>query len=292
MKRDFYSEVTDKIVARLEAGTLPWVKGWSAGKGSAIPMNATTNRPYSGVNVLLYWASMECGYARPRFLTFKQAQAAGGHVKRGEKGMPLCFFKQLEVADAAKPDETKSIPMLRQYTVFNVAQCEDLPDDVVNGEYVAPLNKDARERLADQFIVATGADFREGQGKPCYVPSRDFITVPRFSDFRSAPEYYADSFHELAHWTGHKSRLDRDFKGRFDTDAYAMEELLAELTAAFLCAEFGMDNQHANQAAYLEHWLKVLKADSRAIFTVASKAQAAANYLRDAANAAPSAIAA
>jgi antirestriction protein ArdC len=289
MKRDLYQTVTDKIVAQLEAGTLPWVKGWST-SGSMVPMNAVSNRPYSGINVLLYWASLECGWSRPRFLTFKQAKDAGGHVRKGETGMPLYFFKQLDITDKAT-GEDKTIPMLRQYTVFNVAQCGGLSDRIM-GEITAPLNQAQRQRLADDFIAATGADFREGAGAPCYVPSKDFVTVPRFAEFQDSPEYYAASFHELVHWTGHKSRLDRDLKGRFDVDAYAMEELVAELGAAFLCAEFGLDNAHANQASYLDHWLKVLKADNRAIFTAASKAQAAANYLRDAANAAALPIAA
>lgn len=289
MKRDLYTEVTNKIVAQLEAGTLPWVKGWSTAGGSMMPMNAISNRPYSGINVLLFWASAECGWKRPRFLTFKQALEAGGHVRKGEKGMKLYFFKQLQITDAHNPDETKRIPMLREYTVFNVEQCDGLPDHVIYGPKgaPAPVNHDRRETLADEFIVVTGADLREGKGVPCYVPSKDFITVPSFAEFHDAPEFYAAAFHELAHWTGHKARLDRDLKTRFDTDAYAMEELVAELTAAFVCAEFGLDNAHANQAAYLAGWLKVLKQDSRAIFHVASKAQAAANYLRDAANAAP-----
>lgn len=226
MKRDLYTEVTARIIAQLESGTLPWIKGWST-SGSMVPMNAVTERPYSGINVLLYWASLECGWSRPRFLTFKQALDVGGHARKGEKGMKLYFFKQLEVADAANPDATKCIPMLREYTVFNVAQCDGLPERVANGEQTGRRNLDARQTLADEFIVATGADLREGQGSPCYVPSQDFITVPRFADFHDAPEFYASAFHELAHWTGHKTRLDRDLKGRFDTDAYAMEELLA-----------------------------------------------------------------
>lgn len=291
MKRDLYQSVTDKIVAQIEGGTLPWVKGW-AEAGSMIPMNAVSNRPYSGINVLLYWASQECGWSRPRFLTFKQAQAAGGNVRKGEHGMKLYFFKQLEVQDRANADETKTIPMLREYTVFNVAQCDNLPDDIVQGEVSAPRAIADRLALADEFITSTRADFREGAGRPCYIPSKDFITVPGFADFHSMPEYYAAAFHELAHWTGHKSRLDRDLKTRFDKDAYALEELVAELAAAFLCAEFGLDNAHDNQAAYLAGWLQALKANSRAIFAAASKAQQAADYMRGLALADHQAIAA
>lgn len=290
MKRDLYQNVTDRIVAQLEAGTLPWVKGWST-TGSMVPMNATTDRPYSGINVLLYWAAAEQGWARPRFLTFKQAKDAGGHVRKGEHGMPLYFFKQLMVADKSTGEE-KAVPMLREYTVFNVSQCEGLADRITDGAGAAFTNRGEREALADQFIASTGADFREGAGVPCYVPSKDFITVPRFAAFRDQPEFYAAAFHELVHWTGHKSRLDRDLKTRFDTAAYAMEELVAELGAAFLCAEFGLDNAHANQAAYLDSWLKVLKADNRAIFTAASKAQKAADYLRGLAVADPVKLAA
>lgn len=291
MKRDLYQQVTDKIVAQIEAGALPWVKGWST-SGSMIPMNAVSERPYSGINVLLYWASLECGWSRPRFLTYKQATEAGGHVRKGEHGMRVYYFKQLEVKDRDNVDETRKIPMLREYTVFNVAQCDGLPDSLVTGEVSRPRSIGERLGLADEFITSTGADFREGAGAPCYIPSKDFITVPAFTEFHDTPEFYAAAFHELAHWTGHKSRLDRDLKIRFDKDAYALEELVAELTAAFLCAEFGLDNAHANQAAYLDGWLKILKANNRAIFTAASKAQKAADYLRGLAIAAPIAQAA
>jgi antirestriction protein ArdC len=281
MKRDLYGEVTDRIVAKLESGVMPWVKGWNA--GTSIPMNATTNRPYSGINVLLYWLAAEEGYSAPRFLTFKQAKDCGGTVRLGEKHkFNVVFYKQLEVPKpgAESDDETRKIPFMRHTAVFNVDQCDNLPDSIRVGPNAGRVNPDNREALADDFIRATGADFREGAGRPCYVPSRDFITVPAWSDFHSLPEYYAAAFHELVHWTGHKSRLDRDLKTRFDKQAYAAEELVAELGAAFLCAEFGFDNAHDNQAAYLAGWLELLKSDKRAIFTAASKAQKAADYMR------------
>lgn len=289
MKRDLYSDVTARILQQMEAGVMPWERAWQTA-GSSIPMNAITERPYSGVNVLLFWLSADQGYSRPRYLTFNQAKAAGGNVRKGEHGTKVYFFKQLTVADKAT-GEDKRVPMLREYTVFNVAQCDNLPDEIANGGHVAPLNQDQREALADRFIASTGADFREGTGKPCYVPSKDFISMPAFSAFRSRSAFYGDAFHELTHWTGAKHRLDRDFSGRFGTQAYAAEELVAELGAAFLNAEFGFDETRHN-AAYLANWIQLLKGDSRAIFTAASKASKAAEYLRGLAIAEPAALAA
>jgi antirestriction protein ArdC len=290
--RDLYQEVTDRIIAKLEAGTAPWIKGWNA--GTQMPMNAVTNRSYSGINILLFWLSADQGYKSPRYLTYKQAQECGGQVRKGEKSTRLYFFKQLEVKDRDNPDETKKIPLIREYYVFNVDQCDNLPDQIKFGPGKRETNKDAREALADEFITATGADFQEGKGSPCYIPSKDMITVPDFADFHSRPEYYGAAFHELVHWTGAKHRLNRDLKGRFDTQAYAAEELIAELGAAFLCAEFGLDNgdREEQHAAYLESWLKLLKSDKKAIVTAASRAQKAADYLRELANAEPVAIAA
>jgi antirestriction protein ArdC len=289
MKRDLYSDVTARILQSMEAGVMPWDRQWQSA-GSSIPMNAVTERPYSGVNVLLFWMSADQGYARPRYLTFNQAKEAGGNVRKGEHGTKVYFFKQLTVQDKAS-GEDKQIPMLREYTVFNAAQCENLPDRIANGEYVAPLNQDQREALADRFIQSTGADFREGVGKPCYVPSKDFISMPPFSAFKSQTSFYSIAFHELTHWTGAKHRLDRDFSGRFGTNAYAAEELVAELGAAFLNAEFGFDNE-AQNAAYIDSWIALLKSDSRAIFTAASKASKAAEYLRGLALAEPMKLAA
>lgn len=289
MKRDLYSDVTARIISKMESGVMPWERAWSAA-GTSMPMNAVTERPYSGVNVLLFWMSADKGYARPRYLTFNQAKAAGGSVRKGEHGTKVYFFKQLTIADKASGEE-KTIPMLREYTVFNVSQCDGLPDKVANGDYVAPRNQDQREADADAFIAATGADFREGVGNPYYVPSKDFISMPPFSAFDCRQNFYGTAFHELTHWTGAKHRLARDFSGRFGTLAYAAEELVAELSSAFLCAEFGFDNTNRN-ASYLASWIELLKSDPRAIFTAASKASKAAEYLRELAIAEPVALAA
>lgn len=290
MKRDLYADVTARILQSMEAGVIPWKQSWQSG-GLPIPMNAISNRPYSGVNVLLFWLSADRGYQRPRYVTFKQALESGGNVRKGEHGTTVVFFKQLKVADKAKESGEKTIPLMRAYTVFNVAQCDGLPDHVTNGEMAAPLNQDQREAMAEEFIKASGADFREGVGNPCYVPSKDFISMPGFAAFKTSPDFYGVAFHELTHWTGAKHRLDRDFSGRFGTKAYAAEELVAELGAAFLNAEFGFEDTEGH-AAYLASWIELLREDSRAIFTAASKASKAAEYLRGLAIADPIAIAA
>lgn len=282
MKRDIYSEVTARILQSLEAGVKPWDKPYSLkGRKSVVPMNAISNRPYSGVNVLLFWLSADKGYSTPRYLTFKQAKECGGHVRKGEESTRVIFFKSLSVTDKASGEE-KQIPVVREYYVFNVDQCDDLPDHVRTGKMSAPaiVNPDSREDLADAFIKSTGAVIREGTaGTPCYIPSRDMITVPAFDCFKSNPDFYGTMFHELIHWSGAKSRLDRDLSGRFGTSSYAAEELVAEIGAAFVNAEFGFDKIDQN-AAYVASWIQLLKDDSRAIFTAASKAQQAADYLR------------
>jgi len=276
MKRDLYQTITDQLVAKMQTGVMPWEKSWSS--GGAIPVNATTERPYSGINVLLFWMAQDAGYAKPRYLTFKQAKAAGGSVRAGEKGTTVYYFKPLVVKDKVS-GEDKKVPLIRQYTVFNVAQCTGLPEGIVEGPAAAIRNQDQREQDADSFIKTTGADFREGVGEPYYIPSKDFISMPAFKSFASKEEFYATAFHELVHWTGAKGRLARDMKPRFDTHAYALEELVAEIGAAFLCAEFGF-NVLSRSASYLDSWLQACKEHPKAIFTAASQASKAAEYLR------------
>lgn len=276
---NYYKVVTDRIVNALENGTPPWVRPYSTTEGRNIPCNAVTNRPYSGINVLLYWDSIASGYSKPRFLTFNQAKNAGGWVKKGEKGTPVYLFKPMTSKDK-KTGEDKKWLMLRQYTVFNVAQCENLPDSIVNGpEVVVPHNSAQREALADAFINSTGAKIVDGE-RPCYIPSLDIIQLPKWEEFHGNHQFYATTFHELVHWTGDKTRCDRDLRGRFGTAAYAAEELVAELGAAFIAAEFGFDVVD-NSASYIASWIRLLKDDPRAIFTAASKAQQAVNFLRD-----------
>lgn len=278
MKRDLYTEVSERILAELEKGYLPWVKPWSATPGQNVPCNAVTNRPYSGCNVILLWLARDRGWPTPRFLTFKQAIEAGANVRKGEHGTKVVFVKQLRVADKDSDDE-KIVPMMREYTVFNVAQCENLPDAIVAGKPIRSRNPDTRDAMADEFLQATGADIREGAGEAYYAPGADFVSLPAFASFRGADHFYNVAFHELTHWTGHKSRCDRDLKARFGDKAYAAEELVAELGAAFLAAEFAFDGD-VRHAGYIASWIRLLKDDKRAFFTACSKAQAAADYLR------------
>jgi antirestriction protein ArdC len=289
MKRDLYAEVSARIVAELEAGAAPWVKPWSATPGANTPCNAVSNRPYSGCNVVLLWMAQAAGYRTPRFLTFKQALEFRGNVRKGEHGTKVYFVKQLQVRDQAGEDDgsTRLIPMMREYTVFNVEQCDNLPDGINTGKPIRVRNPDTRDDLADAFLHSTRADIREGHGEAYYVPSRDFISMPAFAGFKGADHFYNVSFHELTHWTAHKSRLDRDLKNRFGSRQYAAEELIAELGAAFLSAEFGFDGDVRN-AGYIANWIELIKADHRAFFTACSHASKAADYLRGLALAEPS----
>lgn len=278
--RDLYSEVSARIIAELDRGAAPWIQPWAATAGQNMPQNAISGRPYSGCNVILLWLARDRGWATPRFLTYKQAFEAGGHVRKGEKGTRVLFVKRLQVRDDSGDDtDPRIVPMMREFTVFNVSQCEGLPDSVNTGKPTRVRNPNARDALADDFLHATGADIQEGHGEAYYAPSKDFVSMPAFAAFKGADHFYSTAFHELTHWTGHKSRLDRDLRHRFGSRDYAAEELVAELGAAFLCAEFGFDND-LRHAGYIATWIDLLKADKRAFFTASSKASKAADYLR------------
>jgi antirestriction protein ArdC len=280
MKRDLYAEVSARICGELERGAAPWVRQWSATPGANTPCNAVTNRPYSGCNVVLLWMAQNAGYRTPRYLTFKQAVDAGGNVRKGERGTKVYFVKQLQVRDESdENDATRIVPMLREYTVFNLDQCERLPDRLLTLREIKPRNPDERDPTIDDFLACSGATIREGAGEAYYRPGDDFIILPRFDAFKSAAHFYGVAFHELGHWTGHKTRLDRDLRHRFGERAYAAEELVAELCAAFLCAEFSIDGD-LRHAGYIASWIGLLRADARALFTACSRAQAAADYLR------------
>jgi antirestriction protein ArdC len=273
---DLYQSVTADIIKDLEAGTAPWTKPWKNGNtGGILPMNAATKRGYNGINIPILWhAQITHGYKTASWMTYKQASELGAQVRGGEKSTHIVFTKQLNVKDT-ETDEEKKIGMLKAYSVFNVAQIDGLepPEDI------GQLEPDARQDAVTTFIAATKADIRIGGDQACYIPALDFICLPPESAFESREHFLATSLHECGHWSGHKTRLDRDLKSRFNEKAYAAEELIAELNAAFLCAHLGITGQ-LRHADYIASWISLLKEDDRAIFTAASQASKAADYLR------------
>lgn len=289
-RASLYDEVTANIIEQLEAGVFPWVRPWSKAKASlGLPRNAVSKRPYSGINILVLWgAVIEGGYASQDWLTFRQAQAAGGCVRKGERGRTVFYADRFTPKDEREQVETgeaaRSIPFLKRFTVFNAAQCDGLPEGLVSQP--APLPERELHQSAEKLISATGADFRMGGAKAYYSPASDFVMVPPQPAFHHQIDYYRTALHELGHWTGHRSRLDRDQTGGFGSAAYAREELVAELASAFLCAMLGIEPT-VRHADYLGSWLTVLRADNRAIFKAASQASKAAEHLLQCAASAP-----
>lgn len=278
-----YGEVTDRIIAQLEEGTLPWVRPWDSGKAAlGLPRNAGTGRRYSGINVLILWHRLfEQGYGSQRWLTYRQAQALGGNVRKGEQGTTVCYADRFTPKDGdtvpTGPDgEPRQIAFLKRFTVFNLDQCEGL--DEAEPDPVTTWNKALVVPRAQALIEATGADFRIGGPEAYYAPQDDYIRVPHPEHYYEPINWYRTALHELGHWTGHMSRLDRLPDSGFGSPAYAREELIAEMASAFLCAELGIVPT-VRHADYLGAWLAVLREDSRAIFRAASQASKAADYL-------------
>lgn len=281
MATNIYQNVTDRILASLEAGSAPWVKPWSATAGRNVPMNVISGKAYQGVNAILLWGNVG-RFATPHYLTYKQAVDLGGHVRKGEHGFQICKVLQLvtkPTGDKAE-DEARAFSTMKFYTVFNIDQCEGLPARVFETPEFKPNNSEERDATIDEFIRATGANYSDNGGdRAFYRPSTDSVHMPAFASFKSAAAYYATGFHELGHWTGAEKRCNRAFGKRFGDKAYAAEELVAELTSAFLCAEFSIDGQ-LQHADYIANWIALLKDDARAFFTAASAAQKAADFLR------------
>lgn len=278
-----YQEVTDRIVAELEAGRVPWVQPWGRAKaGLGLPRNAATSRRYSGINILILWgAVIERGYGRQSWLTFRQALALGGHVRKGERGTTVCyadrFIPRKEQERAAQEGGTpEAIAFLKRFTVFNVEQCDGLPDTALG--ITQPLPERQIVPRAEALIAATGADFRIGGARAYYDTMGDFIQVPPQPAFFEQVNYYRTCFHELGHWTGHQARCARDLSGAHGSKNYAREELAAEIASAFVCASIGIVPT-VRHADYIGDWLTVLREDNRAIFRAASLAAKAADFL-------------
>ncbi len=286
MKADLYQSVTRLIVQQLEQGVRPWMQPWhgdQAGDRIVRPLRVT-GQPYKGINVLMLWsAAMTKGYGAPIWLTFKQACDLKAHVRKGEHGSLVVYADRMTRAatDRDTGEETeRSIPFLKSYTVFNVEQIDGLPEHF----YAKPEPKGepvARLAHADAFFAATGATIVHGGSRACYVMQTDNIHLPCIDFFRDAESYYATLAHEASHWTRHPSRLNREFgRKRWGDEGYAMEKLVAELGAAFLCADIALTPEvREDHAAYIASWIKVLHHDKRAIFAAAAHAQRAADFL-------------
>lgn len=282
-RQDVYSRVTATIIASLEAGVRPWQKPWNAAHAAGHitrPLRAN-GQPYRGVNVLLLWGEAEAkGYTAPIWMTYKQATTLGAQVRKGEHGSLVVYadkFTKTET-DGDGHETERAIPFMKGYTVFNVEQVDGLPAHFhAKAEAPQPV---ARIPQAEAFFLCTGATVQHGGNRAFYAPSRDVVQMPPRESFRDPESYVATLAHELTHWTAHPSRLARELGKRFGDHAYAAEELIAEMGSAFLCADLGITPElRDDHAAYLAHWLQVLKTDNRAIFTAASQAQRAADYL-------------
>jgi len=295
-RQDIYTRITASIVAELEKGARPWVKPWNAehAAGRITRPLRHNGQPYSGINVLSLWASASVqGFAAPIWMTYRQASELGAYVRKGEKGSPVVYANALTKTetDAATGDEVeRAVRFLKGYTVFNVEQIEGLPD-----HFYAPaaprLEPPARIERAEKFFAATGASISYGGSRAFYRRSTDSIVMPPIEAFRDAQTFYSTLCHECCHWTSTESRLAREFGSkRFGSEGYAMEELVAELGAAFLCADLDLSLEpRQDHADYIANWLTVLKDDNRAIFTAASHAQRATDCLHGLQQSEPSA---
>ncbi|OYU71671.1 MAG: antirestriction protein [Alphaproteobacteria bacterium PA2] len=282
---DLYSRVTAQIVVDLQKGVRPWTRPWStehlAGRISR-PLRHNF-QPYSGVNVLLLWSqAVAKGYSAPIWMTFRQALDLGGHVRKGEQAATVVYANRMTRTESSDQGEAleREVAFLKAYSVFNVEQVEGLPE-AFHPAPVEPLDPVARNAAADAFFAATGAKIRHGGDKAYYAMGPDHVQMPVFESFVDPQAYYATLAHECTHWTRHPTRLDRDFgRQRWGDEGYAREELVAELGAAFLCADLGLElTPREDHAAYIDSWLKVLGGDRRFIFAAASHAQRAADFL-------------
>ena len=293
-----YREVTDRILADLKAGVMPWRKAWDDGGPIGMPSNAVTGREYSGSNVLVLWSeALDKGYATSEWCTFKQAMTKLGYerdgrfwnwkgggedpkhgVRKGEKGTPVYYFEKKvftpKATDQESEPEEKGYMMARRFIVFNVDQIEGWPET----EPREPRSEFEANEAAEEFIRNVGADVRHGGGQPKYSPSADYIRLPEPERFDTTVEYYATSLHEHGHWTGHKDRLDRF--GETSKTAYAFEELIAEMCAAFTCATLGVQGK-TQESEYIGHWIELLEDNSKVVVRAASQAAKAHRFLAD-----------
>ncbi|MFA5760234.1 MAG: zincin-like metallopeptidase domain-containing protein [Dehalococcoidales bacterium] len=273
-KKSVYEIITDRVIQLIESGQLNWKKTWALQE----PMNYVSGKKYNGINHIL----LSCmGFSSPYWLTYKQATDMGGNIKKGSKGVPVVYFARKESKDKKVlkngTEKAQFYVILRYYTVFNTEQCENIPEK----SYNAPIIRDHSE--IETLISAHNPEL--SRGNPAYSPGMDIIYMPDIKEFSSQNNYYKTFFHEMSHWTGHKDRLNRDEvtrkSGRFGDEDYSKEELVAELSAAFISSIYNIssDDTEANTAAYIQSWIKVLKNDPKMIISASSRAQKATEFL-------------
>ena len=281
-KRDVYASVTAQIVTAIEQGVGTWRMPWhTSGRYAFSPINVASKKPYRGINTVCLWAAAQAkGYASGEWGTYQQWQERGAQVRKGERATTIVFWKfanqpQETQDDGEQPAGGSRLLFTRGYSVFNAAQVDGYTPKV-DAERPMP------ERIAhaEAFFNCVAADIRHGGNQAFYSPSGDYVQMPPFAAFRDGVSYYSTLAHEHTHWTAGAARCNRELGKRFGDAAYAAEELIAELGAAFTCAHLGLSTEpREDHAQYLQSWLRVLKADKRAIFTAASKAQQAADWL-------------
>ncbi|QNI35877.1 ArdC family protein [Edaphobacter albus] len=281
-----YQTVTDRIVHSLKAGVIPWEKPWKTPRfaGSPSPRNFFTGKPYRGINVMLLWSS---NFSSPFWLTYKQAHELKGHVRKGEVGTPIVFYKQLppdKKTEENKDEDERAPFLLCRYTVFNVEQCDDLTLPEI--EQPTPTPEVDENEVCEGIVTAWENRPALHLASPTehrayYRPGMDSVHMPARSRFVDAPHYYSTLFHELVHSTGHSSRLNRTFGDRFGDELYSKEELVAEIGAAFLCAIAGIANEYTdrNTTAYIQNWISKLEEDNRLVIHAAANAQRAADCI-------------
>ena len=283
-RANLYDEITGRIIAELEAGRFPWVQPWgtSANAPLGLPKNASTGRNYSGINILILWgAVVQHGFAGQGWLTYRQAAALGGNVRKGERGTTVVYADRFVPEDEKRRareagEEAQAIPFLKRFTVFNTAQCEGLPDDITVA--IPPPPPGLIEPRVEALIRATGIDFRIGGDRAFYVPAHDYVVVPPPQAYFEPINWHRTALHEIGHASGHHSRLNRDFAASFGTKKYAFEELVAEMSSAFCCASLGIVPT-VRHADYIGSWFEVLREDSRAVVRAASQASKAADWI-------------
>jgi antirestriction protein ArdC len=279
-KKDIFQRVTDQIVAAIEDGPGSYRMPWKTSGGfPCSPINAISKRPYRGINVVILWAiAQERGYKSGTWATFKQWQDLGAQVRKGEKSAHVVFWKFFDRDEATEEESTKKggkIPMAKDYWIFNAEQVDGYqkPEE-------APLSRAERIQQADSFFETLGITPLPGGNRAYYSPDSDSVYMPALEAFKEPLFYYSVLSHESTHWSGAPHRLNRDLSGRFHSESYAIEELVAELGAAFLCSELGLPTDpRVDHAPYIASWLKVMKNDKRAIFTAAAKAQEAVDWM-------------